>query len=133
MYLEISVRRTGKTTRLIEEAERQIIDGQRVVVVSVTGLHSSHIKKFLPTAMTITPNQIAGALSKNASASWFFDEMDLMTPYSVPIMKDGYYVGTRSSLSPSKLIKQLLDANGGFAWGYTCLEGKIATKKVIGL
>ncbi len=133
MYLEISARRTGKTTRLIEEAERQIINGQKIVVVSVTDLHSSHIKQFLPAAMTITPGQIAEILSENSSAKWFFDEMDFMKLHRVPIIDDGYYVGTSSDTSPSDLVRRLLDANRGFAWHYTRMEGGAATKGVIGL
>lgn len=131
VYLEISARRTGKTTRLMKEAKRQITNGQKVVVVSKADLDSNHIKQFLPTAMTITPNQIADTLPKNASARWFFDEMDFMIPHYIPIIKDGYYVGTLSDLALSKLVRRLLDANGGFAWYYNCMDGKIATKKVI--
>jgi len=97
MYLEISTRRTGKTSRLIEYANNMQDKGMKVVVSSFSriALHSNY-KKLTGNIKRITniPKYFEDLEDKYDPEEWFvfYDEVDLCK--NVLIQSNGYYVST---------------------------------------
>lgn len=104
MYLEISGRRTGKTTRLIQAAEKAgknalIIAFNSAARVLYDGLPCVSYEFF--SSPQFKPEDYGGL--------YFFDEFALMK--DIPIYEDAYYVGTPDVVATNDL-ERLLEANG---------------------
>ncbi|HHQ4791267.1 TPA: hypothetical protein ACSP21_002162 [Aeromonas veronii] len=116
MHIEITGRMTGKTTRLIDAANKKRQEGAKVVIVLSTPADKQHHWIFQEIA-----NQVKGAfviscdlLDKNlmrelgplrqkkledliggSDTCWFFDEFDWYeNQLDIPIMPNGYYTTT---------------------------------------
>jgi len=105
MYLEISARRSGKTTRLINAAIIADLKGETVYVVTLNVCTAQDFKrmvsKIVPRnsirflgATQVTSGVRLGQRPRPEGISWFYDEFDFMSPENVIIKDNGYYATT---------------------------------------
>lgn len=137
MYLEISGRCTGKTTRLVEEANKLYLVGDKHVVVVVpykhnlTGLHPD-----IPVIADLDEYLLENSLKVN-QLRLLYDEFDLMT--KVEIQPFGYYVTTPVKMrdkdatsygNKSDPLSELLAANNKkfvrYTWDAKMSKGDVA-------
>ena len=120
MYLEISARRSGKTSRLHNEAHRQSKGGNPCVIIypNVAMLDQDRAAvKWIPNVRAITIEKYLSDYILEAKTEWetglvlspntkkFFEEFDMYTSvYRVPIDKSAYYVTTPRFTRDSRLI-----------------------------
>ena len=103
MYLEISPRQTGKTTRLIEMANHLDETREDVSCILVTMNH--HMKRYMcshfkknPTILVITQAEVKktmlGYRGRTVTPILFYDEFDFMEPENVIVNTEFYYATT---------------------------------------
>jgi hypothetical protein len=97
MYLEISARRSGKTTRLIEAAEKT----PNSIIIVPTNIMALLLRERTSVPVVITDRGIKDKTP-------FYDEFDMME--SLTIRDDGYYVTTPNT---NRYCSKLVKANSG--------------------
>lgn len=140
MYLEISARQSGKTTRMIEQVKKEMQEGNHCVIVVPHMSWGDNIEKLLggTTRYSIcTMGSLVRRVQQLAEARnelplrAFYDEFDQWE--GVPVDETGYYCTTpykgRSPLHMDKYRKgevkdsmlELIDLNGGVHLNYSML------------
>jgi hypothetical protein len=118
MYLELSARQTGKTTRLIEHViERLQNDARKYVAIIGMGYsHTDAIKKRFSHALPwhefkhIRFSSSYMGLVPELYDTVYFDEF--CSHISIPIIPNGYYSSTPTSLDNS-FLRELINYNNG--------------------
>ena len=120
MYLEISARRSGKTTRLHAEVRRQSKLGNPCIIIypNMNMLAQNRAcVNWIPNVKAITIGKYLSAYIHEAQIEWktglvlspntkkFFEEFDMYTSvHRVPVDKNAYYVTTPRFTRDSRLI-----------------------------
>ena len=113
MYLEVSGRQSGKTTRLVNHAIKYAEKGEHVVIVCMNEIHK---KNLISVLSEISTKEIKFCRINIATYhdyvldqmmydrhKIYFDEFDSMND-EIPIIKNGYYVTTPLKLRTQKDI-----------------------------
>ena len=121
MYLEISARRSGKTTRLHDEVRRKsklgnpciiiypninMLDQDRATVKWIPNVEAITIEKYLSDYILETQREWkTGRVLPFPNTIKFFEEFDMYTPaHRVPVDTSAYYVTTPRFTRDSRLI-----------------------------
>jgi len=137
MYLEISGRCSGKTTRLIKAVIVKILEskyGQDIIVVGISECVAKFLEKEVSKVLPYYNKEAVRFMGqsrvlgtsldleiRDRKAIWFYDEFDRMAPEAVVLGKYNYYSTTpKESFSP--IMSKLIDFNGGHYYKNT-LEG----------
>ena len=117
MYVEISGRRTGKSTRLVLEVMKQIAEGKNCIIF--TPFNNSYMIKMLKDNLPVKTYEIErvninriNIYSYNSfkvkehgiyirSVMLFYDEFSFMQPEDIIIQQKGYYVTTPNKVFTS--------------------------------
>lgn len=119
MYLEISPRQSGKTTRMIKYAIRLIRKGHSVLFVSISQRYIRHLSDQLVRQLSIksdTPvitfttyaSYKKGNFKSTAYDFVLFDEFDFANVNKDFIVKNGYYSTTPRFIRSTKYIKDYM-------------------------
>lgn len=114
MYVEISGRGTGKTTRLVKEVVKQVKKGKNCIII--TAFPNRYMVKLLKDNISSTSCEIEVADYKHIyiysnenkyglcvrKVRLFYDEFAFMKPDDIAISKTGYYVTTPNKIYTSK-------------------------------
>jgi len=135
MYLEISPRQTGKTSRLVTAVKHHVLDGGSAAVFANNMAMCQNIKQYFTdkelynvdffSSMERFEKSLIGRRPHKNKYKIFVDEFDFMQSKNVPLDRDGYYVGTpmklrtlddivfhKQGIKPDTLL-ELLEMNKG--------------------
>lgn len=130
-YLDISPRQTGKTSRLVELANRLTAAGHKVAFVAVPGM-VEYLQQQMPGVVVLEDGQPLPICLNPDRLVWFYDEFDWLE--STEVREGGYYATTPRYLrkfgeaSPENdPLLQLIQAAAGhferFYWPFDMGEG----------
>ena len=147
MYLEISSRRSGKTTRLVEAVKRHSDEGGYSVVrgmnVHVAKIGLEPLLKGVARVKVIGywKDGMLDNFPEYDNARWFYDEFDHIK--DVEIFPNGYYAGTprfirTDLLDKADILLRLIEANKmsynahltRFDWMVEATEGGLPTHEL---
>lgn len=122
MYVEISPRQSGKTTRLIQAASDYLRHNptHNIAVVGINSMNTNELKsKFLREGINISHiNFMSGYSFRRFDQEpnyWFFDEFGFMTrenilhPIFRSVIENGYYCTTPNHISRCESTNTIID------------------------